>query len=82
MSESTDAMPLPMQVSMPLALHLKCRALDIFWDEYLGNRNSDIYIDGTDIESFAFVDQNSERLLATIQFGRILQIIYEHLDWS
>ncbi|OBT96567.1 hypothetical protein VE01_05323 [Pseudogymnoascus verrucosus] len=74
-------MSIPMQVSIPLVLPLKCQVLyDIVsntrWnpgEKYTKNRTP------TD---FNFIDSQSERFGATLQFGRILRLLYEHPDWS
>ncbi|OBT72292.1 hypothetical protein VF21_07952 [Pseudogymnoascus sp. 05NY08] len=74
-------MSIPMQVSIPLALHLKCQVLyDIFsntsWspgEKYIQNRT---------LTDFNFIDSQSERFDATLQFGQILLLLYEHPDWS
>ncbi|OBT67347.1 hypothetical protein VE03_03017 [Pseudogymnoascus sp. 23342-1-I1] len=78
-------MSIPMQVSIPLALHLKSQVLyGIFsntsWNpgEYLIKK----YIQTRTLTDFNFIDSQSERFGATLQFGQILRLLYEHPDWS
>ncbi|KFY63488.1 hypothetical protein V496_03936 [Pseudogymnoascus sp. VKM F-4515 (FW-2607)] len=70
-----------MQVSIPLGLHLKCQVLyDIFsntrWNP------GEKYIETRSLNDFNFIDSQSKRFGATIQFGQILRLLYEHPDWS
>ncbi|OBT87796.1 hypothetical protein VE02_03110 [Pseudogymnoascus sp. 03VT05] len=74
-------MSIPMQVSILLALHLKCQVLyDIFsntsWSP--GENTSK----NRTLTDFNFIDSQSERFDATLQFGQILRLLYEHPDWS
>jgi hypothetical protein len=41
-----------------------------------------MYVQTRSIQDFSFIDSQSERFSATIQFGKILRVLYEHPDWS
>ncbi|PWW72108.1 hypothetical protein C7212DRAFT_230455, partial [Tuber magnatum] len=70
-----------MQVSIPLALHLKCQ---VTYDFFSNTRwkPGEMYVQTRSIRDFAFINSQSERFGATVQFGKILRVLYEHPDWS
>jgi len=41
-----------------------------------------MYVQTRSIGDFAFIDAQSKRFSATLQFGKILRALYEHPDWS
>ncbi|RPA89065.1 hypothetical protein L873DRAFT_1723552, partial [Choiromyces venosus 120613-1] len=70
-----------MQVSIPLALHLKCQVTYNFMSN-TSWKPGEMYVQTRSIRDFAFIDSHSERFSATLQFGKILRALYEHPDWS
>ncbi|OBT62210.1 hypothetical protein VE03_08058 [Pseudogymnoascus sp. 23342-1-I1] len=74
-------MPIPMQVSLPLALHLRSPVTYNF----LSNERwkpGEKFQDGRSLNDFLFIDQQSERAQATLLFADILRTLYNHPDWS
>lgn len=41
-----------------------------------------MHVQTRSIGDFAFIDAQSQRFSATLQFGKILRALYEHPDWS
>jgi hypothetical protein len=74
-------MSIPMQVSIPLALHLRCEVTsDIISGKWW--KPGEKYQEKRSVNDFAFVDQRTGRFGATINFASILRQFYYHPDWS
>ncbi|CEJ61268.1 hypothetical protein PMG11_09805 [Penicillium brasilianum] len=73
-------MPIPMQVSLQLALHLSTpQTYNIITDERWKPGEK---LHRFALHDFAFIDQNSGRAQATLLFAAILRDIFNHPDWS
>ncbi|KAL4994248.1 hypothetical protein BDV10DRAFT_189184 [Aspergillus recurvatus] len=74
-------MPLLMQISLPLGLHLRSPVTyNFFTNEHW--KPGEIFDNGRSVSDFAFLDHNSGRGKATVLFAAILRDIYNHPDWS
>ncbi|KAL2833512.1 hypothetical protein BJY01DRAFT_253476 [Aspergillus pseudoustus] len=74
-------MPLPMQVSLPLALHLRSPVtFDIFSNQHW--KPGEKFDNGRTLNDFGFLDQRSGRGKATLLFAAILRAIFNHPDWA
>ncbi|KAJ0421217.1 hypothetical protein BJY00DRAFT_312399 [Aspergillus carlsbadensis] len=74
-------MPLPMQVSLPLALQLRSPVIYNF----LTNQHwkpGEKFDDGRTLNDFSFIEHHSGRGKATVLFASILRPIFNHPDWS
>ncbi|GIK01948.1 hypothetical protein Aspvir_005989 [Aspergillus viridinutans] len=73
-------MPIPMQVSLPLALHLCTpQTYNIMTDERWKPGEK---LHRFSLNDFAFIEQQSGRTQATLLFAAILRDIFNHSDWS
>ncbi|KAH6982567.1 hypothetical protein EDB80DRAFT_592254, partial [Ilyonectria destructans] len=70
-----------MQVSLPLALHLRS---PVTYDFFTGQhwKPGEKYQRGRNLEDFAFIDSRPERRKSTLLFASILRSIFNHPDWS
>ncbi|KAL2850535.1 hypothetical protein BJX68DRAFT_266738 [Aspergillus pseudodeflectus] len=74
-------MPLPMQVSLPLALHLRSPVTyNFFTNEHW--KPGEKFEEGRTLNDFFFLDRHSGRGKATVLFAAILRAIFNHPDWS
>ncbi|KAL2865215.1 uncharacterized protein BJX67DRAFT_382958 [Aspergillus lucknowensis] len=74
-------MPLPMQVSLPLALHLRS---PVTYD-LVSNRRwkpGEKFDNGRTLNQFGFLEEHSDRGKATLLFAAILRAIFNHPDWA
>ncbi|KAM5370207.1 hypothetical protein ACJZ2D_008610 [Fusarium nematophilum] len=74
-------MSIPMQVSIPLALHLRSPVrFNLLTSEHWNHGEK--YQEGRSLQEFAFMDSHSGRYESTLLFASILRSIFNHPDWS
>ncbi|KAJ4234710.1 hypothetical protein NW759_001702 [Fusarium solani] len=74
-------MSIPMQVSIPLALHLRSPVrFNLLTNEHWNHGEK--YQEGRSLQEFAFMDSHSGRYESTLLFASILRSIFNHPDWS
>ncbi|KFY15530.1 hypothetical protein V492_01928 [Pseudogymnoascus sp. VKM F-4246] len=74
-------MPIPMQVSYPLALHLRSPVTYNFLTNETW-KPGEKFQEGRSVSDFIFIDEQSQRADATVLFADILRAVYNHPDWS